>query len=1813
MTKSAQYADKALNRKTKTAWEESSESEEWEEWEEAVEAESEDEYTFVLGGAILNTAEEEPEENDPLDEMSVDEAVWAYQQMPHAHLPVLEPKSQRPWVEPLVQLLSMGAPVFKNWLAGRPLVAPLPESKQTALSMDESWARIHASMNNAENRELLIEAMNRALDELEQSPEIREGGYAGELNRGRALSKELEATFHEELSETLADEVLDYLLLSDLNNIRSAKRDREAGSARHDETASHALAPGAEAILSAAISGANRQTPLLPVTVAAVTAAAGATPLLQGTAAVTTAATKSGWLKKTALGSVIVGIPSLAYSVYRWYSSQEEAVAAESIIAPDELRDIDYQLLEEAINLIDKLETPYLDFLFYEEPIIIEISTPESETAYTTNGSPSDSEEKIREKRSIESNLPGIKKRINELRKTVGIRGRLNLFETIERRVNKSLEVKRSTSAPAEERDVIYILKYIETINAFLVNLNKPQQENIVKKLRAYIEKLWEVADGLTDPFAKAKIAQYKDIFLSKALDTPTTEEPSSIRAQIDELQKRIGFNPGSSEARWLVVVRDYVVSSKAMENAANLPEHEKSIVYLLTVIEAVDNYFKLLLAKYPHESAKFLLLSEGLWNIAEGLTDPVAQAQVEKLRGKIDTTTTATTPPPQTTEAPSAVQMQINEVMKNFLRGSGKEAFINTIRERVEALPNVTDPLLSPHERSVNYLFALLDLLDDNIINSTPDSDPLMHHCRGELYAIGTELSDPYSKRMMAEYNPRRRSKLMRSNTPSPLVVQEEIDALEKRLNLSSNPQAANSLKELWASVNNSPEVRKAALLSPYERSAIRLIKAMEIISKQPGYTEQLPGFAVGLHGIAETLYTPSSVAMWERYQQLPSSWGEMIPTTIDPDALKHAIDNNGEKALADLAALYNLILDPAGYLDDYIDKALSDFNSLKGTNISKDHKISITVEVKTQDRTPGAKDKFTYVPIKTEEFSLREIASGQFRASLDLIAPGYALRREIYSSPQDMPLVLMLWHGDLQQRMLDALAEYSKSESQQKMKEHYDAQIKLRCLEYLDSSSRLPGFEEAVMKFLEDGKGAKEVFFQGVKLNGVFLIPHGSHGGVLFSVDEPGFFHVHSSQELKFQPSSRSPALQSTRVSEFPASEDFRKWVLNKMPFAESSKYKTTSFRSTITIEKIWRGLGFPRLERIKVMNRPFTFTDSPTLGDLKRGLFDGLIERLRSDINKMIYTPNERVTDSWLALAKEIMRALALVSAVALPCTGTVLRRVAVLLANLAIDAAMVGISIEQSNRASTPEEADAYRNEAIISGVMGLVGALPIGVPLGVQGAMRARQVYRGIKSTSGQAIPQLMSKLNWLKLTSDKKIEYLANILKNSDEGRELIRLTDTPDAIERTLREQTKQLGFQWDVVNNELALLPQELKNEILRIKLPKRVIDGAPASALPSEMGSYLSELKSSPKLANKIFNPTGSCETILTDVANFMKDKGFENIRYRGMFFRTSKTSSVDNHFVVLGSKNGQDFVFDLTAGQFANKGMPSLDGPLILPEAAWAQRYQTASSRRLIIYKDFTEEGIATRAFHPGNALNTGRVVEGSTILTEPQWFKSSWPISNNLRTAVETTVQNARNIDNPISEANYLSGYVHSKPTPAFPENGGLFYHEVQRIDSGTCAIHAANAYRGSGKYRVGDFADAEQYRQLGFDRQQAIDFVLESGNDFSVVKGVLDKVEPGKNIMAINKTKEELGTILDGLQPDIDRVMVALSGRGEPGGHWLTFRKAANGKWYKIDSSSNGINLTDPQPNIAPADFMRSRPSQDAQYGIIYPASSVGS
>lgn len=653
------------------------------------------------------------------------------------------------------------------------------------------------------------------------------------------------------------------------------------------------------------------------------------------------------------------------------------------------------------------------------------------------------------------------------------------------------------------------------------------------------------------------------------------------------------------------------------------------------------------------------------------------------------------------------------------------------------------------------------------------------------------------------------------------------------------------NILNALSSSIDKSPDMRRLSGRPRAEMNVMYLLKFIENISYFIGNLdrerkERYRTLLDGLWQIADGLtddYGKFKVAEYKRaflIRNRSQQWVEEEGafTVTEPSTSRGQLTENiegfGERELQKLEMLYSPILNPSDFIDDYIKKAIISYEEKNGKKLSLTPESPITVRITTQVHNsnygrPGARgqDKFIRQVAGTRTYSLKEIVTGHYLYDLKSVAKGDTTRDVTFDNSDAQHLVDEIKKVNLQTKMEQDLHEYRNDpEKRSSLTAYYQDMINMRLISYLDNMNSVPLYREAVEKFLTGAIQAREVSFNGVKLNGVFQIPAGEAGGLLFSVDEPTFFHV-GSGKYSFQDISGRHLDQYYPT--FPGTDDFKNWVLRKIPCNIASQYGGASADLfSAKLRTIMDVHGFAD----RIMMTPFSFAASANPGDLANKLFDGLMDRLESDVDTLVFSSGEQITEAALNVAKTILILGASVLNVAVPGSGTPIGRIALFLANLSLDAGYVAISAAQAAIADRPEDAAAFRNEAILAGVLGGAIGVARGIPMTRQGVSQTLELYRNAKAASNKAIPVLLRKMNWNRLADSRKIDLLVDTMKNSEQASELARLTNS-EVVEQSIRRNLTLDGlgdaksrFAWGDYASEQTQVRRRLTFDLTRLK---------------------------------------------------------------------------------------------------------------------------------------------------------------------------------------------------------------------------------------------------------------------------------------------------------------------------------------------------------------------------------------------------------
>lgn len=578
----------------------------------------------------------------------------------------------------------------------------------------------------------------------------------------------------------------------------------------------------------------------------------------------------------------------------------------------------------------------------------------------------------------------------------------------------------------------------------------------------------------------------------------------------------------------------------------------------------------------------------------------------------------------------------------------------------------------------------------------------------------------------------------------------------------------------------------------------------------------------------IAENLTDEYSVSMVDRFNMGYLPEGGMVAfnmsdfeqTLLLPELVENFL-RLGEKTLQQIETLYQPILTPASFIENYIRQGISDFEQQTGarTYMRPDSQVNVQFESQADKLVPGYGKSIK----KIASFSLMDIVTGTYLYENTRLQNEHGKTFGAYLI-EHKPLIKALKQENLQWVMEQALYNYRSEPTHiDGLKSYYKNMIELRCLAYLDQPHPIPLYYNAVKRFLAGELQAHEVEFHGVKLNGVFLIPAGSAGGVLLSVDEPNFYNVGSA------PYKHQNKLEILPI--FPHTRDFKDWAFSKMPTYEAQKYRATDSPFKCQIGPDTTSLGFIARSLGTTLKKPFSFVASQDQDDLARKLVDGLMNRLASDIDTMVFTSTEQVTEKSLEAAKTMLLVAGLALNVAIPGSGVVLHRIALFVTSLAMDAAYVGASAVQAHMSDRPEQADAFRDEAVLAGVLGGIFSGIGGVSLvksmySAKNVNQAISLYRLAKDQSRKAIPSLLSEMNWRRLADRKKVDLLVKTIQKSEQAHALANLTNR-SAVEQSIRrnltldfEGKAKLRFAWGDFALERANVQRRLESDLTRLK---------------------------------------------------------------------------------------------------------------------------------------------------------------------------------------------------------------------------------------------------------------------------------------------------------------------------------------------------------------------------------------------------------
>ncbi|HGJ5860243.1 MAG TPA: hypothetical protein ACHBX6_11235 [Arsenophonus nasoniae] len=254
-------------------------------------------------------------------------------------------------------------------------------------------------------------------------------------------------------------------------------------------------------------------------------------------------------------------------------------------------------------------------------------------------------------------------------------------------------------------------------------------------------------------------------------------------------------------------------------------------------------------------------------------------------------------------------------------------------------------------------------------------------------------------------------------------------------------------------------------------------------------------------------------------------------------------------------------------------------------------------------------------------------------------------------------------------------------------------------------------------------------------------------------------------------------------------------------------------------------------------------------------------------------------------------------------------------------------------------------------------------------------------------------------------------EAIIQVAKGTSKGINLYAKYKFNQKILQIDKDAIQQLANDFHHSQNNLRLGVRSIKNEnqyLLEIKpafKPNNLTNDIPAT-------EYLTELQFNPSTAQIINNPAAEDNVLMSAVALFMRQHGMVDIKYRAIYiWQNVKDETPITHFAVVGKKQDKNYIFDLTAERFKNISNSNLDGPLILEEAVWENRYRQAFADSVVRYNDFVNEEIAEGSFKKYLNLQIAEAIKNSKALTTPAWYSAQFTGQKNFIDKFNSLINN----------------------------------------------------------------------------------------------------------------------------------------------------------------------------------------------------------
>ncbi|MGP3004501.1 putative adhesin [Serratia bockelmannii] len=586
---------------------------------------------------------------------------------------------------------------------------------------------------------------------------------------------------------------------------------------------------------------------------------------------------------------------------------------------------------------------------------------------------------------------------------------------------------------------------------------------------------------------------------------------------------------------------------------------------------------------------------------------------------------------------------------------------------------------------------------------------------------------------------------------------------------------------------------------------------------------------------------------------------------------------------------------------------------------------------------------------PFKVVKLTVYEVLSGSYKHRIDKITNNKTSEYTVlFGSFEKNPL----GRRDKGIRTLrDAVSRDNlEKQLQMNVKKHFEnpknardiseilgKKIRLAIIKVL-IENKYPAARKSLNKFYNGEINAQDLYIKGTRVPGVFAIPLDDKSRIVVNIYTGEIFKI---RDAKYTSGYSNRPINHTRYA-FVSGKyvKFKSMVMNALPInvQRSVHDYNLSFTEDDTLE----------------------FRDGSDIKCLPGVVMNDIKNKLIKDIDTHSYSNTEQNMDLVMNVTHIAVNRLG-------PLLGTASGGFGFLLA-LGSEAAFIAARYVQSDMTDNPVESDNIESETLVDTLF-LAGGASADT---VDNAVKA---YRALKNSVN------ITRKATRKAAKNARIKPGAaepNIKSNNNSSTQ----SSLDEAADATTSNTSNTGSSSIDEAGSSVATSP---------VKTVEYNLD------TETRASELLQSIKNNKEIKAAIESPSGTCESILQPTANFMRENGFTDIRYRGMHIWDNGTPDTipSNHFVVVGRKDGKEYVFDLTAHQFADKGMPNLDGPLILSHDDWVAKYQGATKRKRITYSDYNTPSTARHEYSalPG-AHSVTEIKPNEVALTTPSWYETA---------------------------------------------------------------------------------------------------------------------------------------------------------------------------------------------------------------------------